>query len=401
MGLTQKELVIMAEGQTYDIPETMLPWFREKIEKLGKKAERLVGEKVYCTVIGYHFLDGEGHHHKLQKMKIYEVFVAHPEVKLNGWQFVARIDHSQEAGNVVRVVPGMTLPERYRASTRHTCDHCNERRYRRDTFVLKNVGTDDYKQVGSSCLKDFTGHNGADKLSKIAEMLAIIGDYSRGIGFGGSGEHIDYRWLSTGYFAALVAQAISTHGWTSVAASKEHRLTATVTRAVELAEMHATPSANAVSLANQAMAWAEAFGDDGAALNDWQHNCRTVAQSEALEHRHLSIAASIVGVFWSKFVKPPYVERISNYVGRIGDKLLIHVTLKAAIPGERSTRHIFEDDNGNVLIWFAFNEHLGADGFTGKELQISATVKNHQEFRGKKQTLISRVRVVGAMPQTS
>jgi hypothetical protein len=374
----------------------MLPWFREKIEKLGKKAAKLVGEKVFCTVIGYHFLDGEGHSN-LQKMKIYEVFVAHPEVKLNGWQFVARIDHSQEAGNVVRVVPGMTLPDRFRTSTRHTCEHCNERRYRRDTFVLANAETGSYKQVGSSCLKDFTGHDGAVKLAKIAEMLAIIGDYSRGIGFGGSGAHTDYRWISTRMFMALCADAVTKHGWVSASAAKQHGWTSTVARADKLMLNHTAPSADGICIADKAIEWAEAFGDDGAQLNDWQHNSRTIAQSDALEPRHLAIAASIVGVFWSKFVKPPAIASVSNYVSAVGDKLTINVTLKAAIRGERSTRHIFEDRNGNVLVWFAFNEDFAADGLTGESFDICCTVKNHSEYRGKKQTLVNRVRRVAAI----
>src|SRR5664279_593950 len=209
----------MAEGQTYDIPEVRLDWFRQKIAALGKRAMKLVGEKVYCTVIGYHFVDEDGPK-QLRKQKVYEVYVSHPQVKLNGWQFVARIDHSQDTGNIVRVVPGQSLPPRYR-DTAPICEHCFVKRFRRDSFVLTCTETGESKQVGSQCLKDFTGHNGAAKYAQIAEMLAIIGDYAKGIGFERTGFVNDYRWYNARWFLGSVAHSVKTSGWISATVAQE------------------------------------------------------------------------------------------------------------------------------------------------------------------------------------
>ncbi len=384
----------MAEGETYNIPESQLAWFRDKIAKLNKKSLRLVGEKIFCTVIGYHFLDGEGHK-KLQKMKIFEVFVAHPEVRVNGWQYVARIDHSQEAGNVVRVVPGQNLPERYRNSG-PVCEHCKERRLRRlrrDTFVLNCLGTEEFKQVGSACLKDFTGHDGAQKLAQIAELLAIIGDYAHGYGFERSGELNDYRWVNAEYFMSLVADSVLAQGWVSAATAKEKRWISTRSRASDMMSDMVDASTEAQEIARKAIDWAQTFGDDGKNLNDWEHNCRIVALSNALEHRHLGIAASVVGVYYNKFVRINAPVKVSEYVGKENERITIKVTLKGMFVGEMSTRHIFEDQEGNVLVWFG-STSLGRN-LVGTEITIAARVKKHQEYNNKKQTLVSHVKIVG------
>lgn len=378
----------MAEGQTYNIPEVRLEWFRDKIAGLNKKSLKLVGEKVYCSVIGYHFIDGEGHK-KLQKMKIFEVFVSHPELKLNGWQFIARIDHSQEAGNVVRVVPGRCLSERYRHSG-PICEHCNENRMRRDTFVLNRVGTTEFKQVGTSCLKDFTGHNGAEKLAKMAELLAIIGDYAKGYGFERSGGLEDYRWINAQYYMGLVAQSVIDKGWVSSKTAKERGWTSTRSLAESMMSENVEPSEYAYEIAGAATRWAQEFGEEGQTLNDWEHNSRIVSQSDALEFRHLALAASVVGVYWNKFVRQEQKE--SNYVGKEGERFTTSAVLKGVFPGEHSVRHVFEDTAGNILLWFG-SKSLGRVA-VGNEITISMLVKKHQTYNGKKQTLVSRVKQI-------
>jgi hypothetical protein len=380
----------MAEGQTCNIPETRFEWFKQQLAKLDQKAKRILGDeaKIYCTVLGFHFLDGEGHH-KLQKMKIFEVFVAHPEVKLEGWQYVARIDHSQDIGNVVRTVPGQVVPSRYRDSTPY-CEHCNINRLRRDTFIMNYIGTENYKQVGSSCLKDFVGHADALKLAKLAELLAIIGDYSRGYGFERFGGLNDYRYISAEYYMGLVGTSIKTRGWISNKFAHEQAITSTSNRAIEAFHNHEVPSVEGRELAARALEWAQALEDEGRELNDWEHNASVIAKSEALEMRHLGIAASIVGVYWARFEKATNTK-VSSFIGNVKDKITVAVTVKTVSATEFSMRHVFEDAHGNILVWFASNEDLRF--FIDKQIVIKASIKAHNEYQGKKQNIVTRVKV--------
>lgn len=78
----------------------------------------------------------------------------------------------------------------------------------------------------------------------------------------------------------------------------------------------------------------------------------------------------------------------SDYVGEIGDKITFEVakmTYKVIDgPYGESILYKFTDDLGNIFIWF-----------TGKDVpdnvrEISGTVKDHKEFQGVKQTILTR-----------
>ena len=378
----------MSEGTTYDIPETRLTWFQDQIAKLNKRALKLTNQRVYCTIIGYHFKSENDQ----IKRKFYQVFVAHPEVKLAGWEFIARVDHSQEMGNVVRVVPNKELPKKYWTSE-PICEHCNIRRFRRDTFVMHCIDTSEYKQVGSSCLIDFTGHTDAVKLAKLAEILAIIGDCARGKGYHATQGLYDYRYVDTENYVALAADSVLRLGWTSRSVARQHERYSTADLALKDMNNNIQPSVGATQLATQALEWAITLNDKVDA-NDWEHNASVIAQSAMLEYRHLNIAASVVGVYWTKFVKTlDATDKVSNYVGNVGLKKILLVVLERVSPSTNSNRHVFKDVHGNELIWFATYENW-EQGYKDKEILIKATVKLHQNYNGKKQTIINRVKIM-------
>ena len=75
--------------------------------------------------------------------------------KLNDWEFVASIDHFKN-GNVIRkAITNLEIPDKYRYGDSY-CEHCNTKRSRKNTYIVHNIKTNEFKQVGKSCLKDFT-----------------------------------------------------------------------------------------------------------------------------------------------------------------------------------------------------------------------------------------------------
>lgn len=382
----------MAEGQVYNVPEAAFPWFKEKMDRLGKRASKLVGEKLSLMVIGKHFTEADERGHKT---RMFEVFVACPEVKINGWQFVARIDHSQEAGNILRIVPGQTLPERFRNSTPE-CEHCAYKRRRRDTFVVCEEATGEHKQIGSGCLRDFTGHMGADKWAKLAELVAEIGNIHRAsYEHGAQGDLSDHRYIDLEAYAGYVAQSVLRDGWISKGVAKETGRMSTHFRAEGDYHNHEEVSDEAKALAARAIEWAQNLEGD---LNDYEHNVHVIASSGAIEPRHMGIATSIIGVYWSKNEKPqqPFTRRPDfhrgTHQGQPGDKLTLEVVVHAVYPGANSNRHMFYDANDNLYVWFATKESLGK--LKGQKVTIQCSVKTHSEYNGVKQTLINRVKVV-------
>lgn len=378
----------MAEGKTFDIPEAGFKWFKEKLEKLGKRAERLVGEKLFLTVVGFH--REEDKTSRFYNQKIMEVFVAFPEPKLNGWEFVAQIDHANEVGNVIRSLGDEDLPEIYRTRGPE-CDHCEKNRRRRDSFIVYHAETGEYKQVGTSCLKDFLGHGDAEKWAKVAQMIAGVGELARtSYNTGHTGALQDLRWYNTEDFCAAAAQSILDRGWVSKKVAREGGRESTCSDAWNLYHNHAKITDEAKDLAERALEWARSL--DGQNISDYEHNCYVIGNAEAIEARSAGIAASIVGVYQRKNRPVRPNTGVSDYYGIEGQRFERNVTLEIVSECEMSTRHVFKDEDGNVFVWFASGASLRQH--KGNKIRIKGTIKRHNLFRGTKQNLVNRVKVI-------
>lgn len=95
----------------------------------------------------------------------------------------------------------------------------------------------------------------------------------------------------------------------------------------------------------------------------------------------------------------PKTESKSEYVGQIGDRITVAVkctgqhqftTCYNGWSEEIVTIFIFEDKNENVFIWktstFAKIEN-------GDQVDLKGTVKSHEEYKGTKQTVLTRCKV--------
>ncbi len=75
-------------------------------------------------------------------------------IKFGNYTHVATLDHTVSDMPIVKSVPDQIVPTIYQSAKPH-CDHCGIVRQRNNTFVFKDAAG--YKQVGSSCLRDFFG----------------------------------------------------------------------------------------------------------------------------------------------------------------------------------------------------------------------------------------------------
>lgn len=88
---------------------------------------------------------------------------------------------------------------------------------------------------------------------------------------------------------------------------------------------------------------------------------------------------------------------VSQWVGRVGDKIACGVTLVDWRSFDstygRRTMYRLRDDAGNVLVWWT----TGAlDMGKGDRCSIKATVKEHTEYRGERQTVLLRAKTLAA-----
>jgi len=87
-----------------------------------------------------------------------------------------------------------------------------------------------------------------------------------------------------------------------------------------------------------------------------------------------------------------YDESPSEYIGTIGERLEVNLTVRRAIAlengysSEYSTMHIMEDDTGNVFVWTTAAKNW-KEGTTHK---VRGTVKDHKLYKNVKQTILTR-----------
>lgn len=83
-----------------------------------------------------------------------------------------------------------------------------------------------------------------------------------------------------------------------------------------------------------------------------------------------------------------------EYVGEIGDRDVFELRIKKAIALYGyygiSTMHIMEDADGNTFVWTTAAKSLAV----GETYRLKGTIKDHKEYKGVKQTILTRCSIV-------
>jgi len=319
-------------------------------------------------------------------------------VSYDGWEFVATLQHLPTGENILRTISNeWNLPEDYRTSG-SACQHCEYKRYRKDTYVVYHQGDDHFCQVGSTCIKDFLGGNSPDNIMQRAGFVADLLSFMDGACHSAKKEWDEGIWHIVTCLAQTAA-CIRDYGWLSKGDASKNGGTATATWVQDNLQCPAGFQFSKVDEADKVLAklaaeWAENISDQESDGNDYLHNIRAIARSGMVGYRTIGYAASIL-VAYERFMRDTAPRQTSNHLGSINDKLTLDLNL-IQVNGFESrfgytNKYIFQDQVGNILVWLTSTEQ---DLEKGKKYKIKGTVKNHSEFKGTKQTELSRCSVV-------
>lgn len=137
------------ERHVYAIHESLYPDLMKKLNRIARKCERY-GNAYGIEQTGEEYRkDSQGNMHRFIMVSVDGTAI------VNGWEFVATLDLSHTGGNVVRNASGTPVPERFR-HTPNVCEHCGTSRKRNNLYVIRNVETNEYRQVGGDCLMSYT-----------------------------------------------------------------------------------------------------------------------------------------------------------------------------------------------------------------------------------------------------
>lgn len=386
----------------------------ENIEELRKKAATIQKKatKHGCTVtykeVGEEVVK-ELNEDGIEIYRKYILVEAEGEAKADGWVFVGTIEHTAQ-GNILRSISDeLKIPERYRNAEPY-CEHCHTKRARKDTYVVFNEETGEFKQVGKSCLKEFTKGLSVEMTAFILQWIKEVEEYCNL----GSGYSITPYYKVTEVSKYFV-ETMRKFGWASSAAEKDSTknvamdfygvdhgtiTTKEIVKAVNAKRDMVNFDPNNISdeYITAALDWAKAW--DGHEYNDYRENLKVIANMDGCKWKHLGYLASLFMAYDREMEREiKKMERQNSraqsaHVGQVGNKVSESIKewkCLTAWDTQWGTTFLYEftTEDGNILIWKT-SKWLDDE----KEFKtVSGTVKAHNEFRGVKQTELTRCKV--------
>lgn len=149
--------------------------FTKKANAIGLETSLTIGEPYVkeLTVYGYdeavHTMIDKGTAH----VDVVNVSVVFPDYKLGEYDVIGVIDHTLSTKeNAVYPCGDWNIPTKYRKG-QGICEHCRTNHKRNKTVLLMDK-SGEYKQVGTSCLKEYTGITDISLLSCFVHWMHCL-----------------------------------------------------------------------------------------------------------------------------------------------------------------------------------------------------------------------------------
>jgi hypothetical protein len=328
-----------------------------------------------------------------------EVEVSGQRAMISGWEIVASLTLT-DAGHLLSIVSGSASEYAAYRDKGGSCEHCKTSRQRTVTYLLRKG--DEIKLVGSKCLKDFTGHMSPSAWASYADSLV---GFEREISNlededdegSGKGRRIAEA-VAIPQYLAFVAMEIRLHGWLSKSKAWASGGTPTAATAWEimlrhpdeLAEEDRRKSHDDLELVTDTLSVKEN-------REDYEEHLMVVINQGYAFFRNIGLVASICAaadrIRRDTAQAAARKREVSEWFGEVGKREVFTLKVVHTQPFDGhfglSYLHIFIDGRGRKSKWFSSGECLEKATY-----EIKATVKKHEVYEGRKETLLSRCTVV-------
>ena len=356
-------------------------------------------------------------------------------IKANGWTIRAKVEHGKD-GNIVTGFGDKPVDPRWYTAPAN-CDHCKTNRFRSVTFFCENEAGE-IRQVGRTCLKDYTGISPATAAmwAEVKDLLdedmdCTYGEWETLRGGRMYGLDVvlahafdaikEFGYRKSDYPGStkdettkrvLDEETPTSEGLKNAALIREWIVSLNDVVRQENEERHkAWEDGKARALADGYTE--EEFNDYGVCdgyvpyfvskVSDLERNCIPLALSGFAAVKHFGRLA------YMPLAYERYKERkareakreaeraaaaaASDFVGTVGQRITIPAAtakLVTSWEGYYGTTFLykFTDEAGNVYVWKSSKCVEIKDGMT-----VKGSVKEHSEYNGVKQTVITRCAV--------
>lgn len=393
------------------------------LERLEKRIQTIINKcRKYGTSFTYHptgvveYREVTDDNGDTQTSRFVEV-EAEGSVNHGPWEFVAVVDH-KETGNVIRNFNrSLEVPERYRTCG-PTCEHCQKIRSRKDTYIIYNTETEEFKQVGTGCLKEYT--QGLDA-EEVARYISLYDAIIKGEAVSGSGferyynvkEILRYAFETVKHFGYEKSEDFyygSADRTTRSRTMDYLAIDTGATRYMSQKEIERYRSEmdsvffNADSQKDrveESLAWISSQES----TNNYISNLKVVCSQDWCSGRDLGILVSLVPTYTraideeiakAQRAKEREAEKKSEYLGQVGEKIRFTTSkIECIWSGENqfgiSYLYKMTDTSGNIIMW-STDKGLDLDD----NFNVSCSIKKLEDYKGVKQTWVTRCRLTVA-----
>lgn len=391
----------------YAIYEENFDRLQKKITTIANKCKKF-GCEFKFEVVGSEIrkvTDDEGN----QRNCRFILVEAEGTAKLNDWEFIASIEH-KEGGNIIRTFnKEADIPTRYFNSD-PICEHCNSKRRRSKTCLVRNTVTGECKQVGLSCLKDFTCGLSAEDVTRYISFFdnLIEGEapYSGSWGkpYWYISQYLPYVAECVkrfGYFNSYSNYPTSTRAFTYFEVdSLDRKFMGSESIKKEMLDCEFEVTEESKKLAEETINWCKHLSNE---QDPYMHNLEVIFFNDYFARSELGFVTSSVKAYMRhkeiedkkrrEAAERAKAAQRSSHKYNEGDKVqfeVVNFKYITSFDNMYGTTHLykFEDKEGNVYSWFASS---GCD--EEKVKSIKGTVKSNGEYNGVKETCLTRCRV--------
>ena len=401
----------------YDIPLDVFKKFTKRMDTLVARSKKLSGTSdIRVELLDFNdvrYFDSDENKWYMVPCRQVKVHGSAPKVT-EEWEFLGTVDRKTVEGEVLfKMVPGQARSEHAKEmGEKGVCEHCGVVRNRNATFILKSVETGEEKLVGRQCVRDFLGHVTP---AHVAEMASLLDQLFK--------QTVDVRSSSrrtvsfpVDHFLALVVHGIAKVGYydkhhTPATADDVMHFVygngATLVRSKdalenikELARITEETHPYLWEKAHNVLDWAKQQVDSNGGTY-WENFNKVVAVGHMTSSTIRLVASAVVGYDREMGnIKDREAARASEYVGKVGDKVEFTLTLKNVQHFDFAVNAWtiqtvsflrFVDSEGNVVVWKA--SKFVSEEEAGKTFVVRGTVKSHEEYKGTKQTYLTRCKM--------
>lgn len=315
-------------------------------------------------------------------------------LQLGEYEPIAVLEHFDNANMIYTIKEGITIPEKYQ-TVKSYCEHCNSMRTRNKTVLLQDQDGN-IKQVGTTCIKEYTGIDGIDIISGYQDIYAICLEDCK----------IDY--INIDQYPKNIIETIDyLTACIQLITAKGYNKETTKYKAWEIASKDEQNNKHQKT-AKQVIQYFR----DHQYTDNFLNNIKTALSQE---YTKLSGFVAYAYIAYQKELENDKKKAqkqaestISQHVGKIGDKIQKELTLKYRYSydtnytyyGGTSYIYIFMDDKGNQYKWntskflekIIDNEYKSVN--INDKIIVKGTIKEHTEYKGTKQTVLTRCKII-------